>query len=161
MIEDYVPADHQNDKFYERFMKQCTRDLNNPSTTEEHVSFPFPIEALPSLPSTNKPKRSSMHNNDSRFSSPFASSRTPVLSPATPTETSTPHPSSSQNAQTAQLSPQENLSPIQKFIHNSATSMARCSVKWRSKEPKYSRSQPNYPDSQSALRTFPRQGYKL
>ena len=46
MIEKYAPPDHQNDNFYERFMEKCTRDLNNPSTTEEHVSFAFPIEPL-------------------------------------------------------------------------------------------------------------------
>ena len=89
MIEEYVPSNHQIDNFYERFMEQRTRDLNKPSTTEEHVSFPFPIEPLRSIPSISKPKRSSMQSNDSGINSPFAS-RTPVLSPAIPTETSTP-----------------------------------------------------------------------
>ena len=158
MIEEYVPSDHQNDNFYERFMEQRTRDLNNPSTTEEHDSFPFPIEPLRSISSTNQPKRSSMHSNDSGITSPLASSRTPVLSPTIPAETSTPHPSSSQRAQTAQLSLRENLSPIQQFIRNSATRMARNSGP---KEPKYNGSQPNYPDSLSVLRTITRQGYKL
>ena len=65
MVEEYVPPDHQNDDFYGRFMEQRTRDVNNPNTTEEHDSFPFPIEPLRSFPSTNKPKRSSMHCNDS------------------------------------------------------------------------------------------------
>ena len=102
-----------------------------------------------------------MHSNDSGITSPLASSRTPVLSPALPNDTSTPHPSSSQHAQTAQLSPRENLSPIQQFIRNSATRMARSSVNPRSKEPKQNRAQPNYPDSQSVLRTITRQGYKL
>ena len=64
MIEEYVPSDHQNDNFYERFMEQRTRDLNNPITTEEHDSFPFPIEPLRSIWSINKPKRSSTHSND-------------------------------------------------------------------------------------------------
>ena len=161
MIEKYEPSDYQNDNFYERFMEQRTRDLKNPSTTDEHDSFPFPIEPLRSISSTNKPKRSSMHSNSSGIASPFASSRTPVLSPAIPMETSTPHPSSSQHAQTAQLSPREHLSPIQQFIRNSATRMARSSVKSRSEEPKYNRSQPNYPDLQSVLRTRTRQVYKL
>ena len=102
-----------------------------------------------------------MHSNDSGITSPFDSSRTPVLSPALPTETSTPHPSSSQQAQTAQLSPREHLSPIQQIIRNSATHMAKNSVTSRPKEPKYNRLQPNYPDSQSLLRTLTRQGYKL
>ena len=135
MIEEYVPSDHQNDNFYERFMEQRTRGLTNPSITEEHGSFPFPIEPLRSISSTNQPKRSSMHSNDSGITSPLASSRTPVLSPTIPAATSTPHPSSSQQAQTAQLSPRENTSPIQQFIRNSATRMARNSVKFRPKKP--------------------------
>ena len=76
-------------------MEQRTRDLNNPNTTEEQHSFPFPLEPLRSILSPNKTKRSSMLSNDSGTTSPFASSRTPVLSPAIPTETSTLHPSSS------------------------------------------------------------------
>ena len=84
-----------------------------------------------------------------------------MLSPAISTETSTPHASSSQQAQTAQLSPRDHLSPIQQFIRNSATRMARKSVKSRPKDLKYNRLQPNYPDSQSVLRTITRQGYKL
>ena len=94
-------------------MEQRTRDLKNPSITEEHDSFQFPIEPLRSISSATKPKRSSMHSNDSGITSPLASSRTPVLSHANPTEISTPHPTSSQHAQTAQLSPREHLSPIQ------------------------------------------------
>ena len=54
MIEEYVPPDYRNDSFYERFMEQRTGDLNNPSTTEEHDSFPFPIEPLRSILSTHK-----------------------------------------------------------------------------------------------------------
>ena len=84
MIEEYVPSDHQNDNFYERFMEQRTRDLNNPNTAEEHDSFPIPIEPLRSISSTNKQQRSSMHSNDSGITSPLASSQTPVLSPAIP-----------------------------------------------------------------------------
>ena len=70
MVEEYVPSDHQHDNFYERFMEQRTRDLSNPSTTEEHDSFPFPKEPLRSIPSTSKPKRYSMHSNNSGTSSP-------------------------------------------------------------------------------------------
>ena len=161
MIEEFIPSDHQNDNFYERFMEQRTRDLNIPSRIEEHDSFPFPIEPLRSKSSTNKPRGSSLHSNDSEFTSPFASSRTLVLSPAIPAKTSTAHPFSSQHAQTAQLSPRENLSPIQQFIRNSATRMARSSAKPCSKEPKYTRAQPKCPDSQSVLRTITRQCYKL
>ena len=128
-------------------MEQATRDLNNPSTTEEHDFSPTPIEPLRSTSSTNKAKRSIMHSNDSEITSTNASSLTPALSPATPTETSTPHPSSSQQAQTDQLLPREHLSPIQQIIRNSATRMARNSVKSSSKETRYNRLQPNYPDS--------------
>ena len=101
-----------------------------------------------------------MLSNDSGITSPLASSRTPVLSPVIPVETSTLHPSCSQHAQTAQLSPREHLSPTQQFIRNSATPMARNSAKLRSKEPIYIRSQANYPDSQSVLRTITQQGFK-
>ena len=48
VIEEYLPSDHQNDNFYERFMEQRTRDLNNPSISEEHDSFRLPLEPLPS-----------------------------------------------------------------------------------------------------------------
>ena len=161
MIEEYVPSNYPNDNFYERLMEQRTRDLNNPSTIEEHDSFPFPIEPLRSISSTNRPKRSSRHSNDSGITSPLASSRTPVLSPAIPVGTSTPCPSSSQHAQSVQMPSREHLSPIQQFIRNSATRMARSSVNSRLKEPKYNRAQPNYPNSQSVLRTITRQGYKL
>ena len=161
MIEESVPSDHQDDDFYERFMEKRTRDFNTPSTTDEHDSFPFPIEPLRSISSTNQPKRSGMHSNDSGITSPLASSRTPVLSPTIPAETSTPQPSSSQAAQPPHLPPREPLSPIQQFIRNSATRMARNSMKTRPKELKYNRAQPDYPDSQSVLRTITRQGYKL
>ena len=90
MIEEYVPYDYQKNNFYERFMEQRTRDLNNPSKAEAHDSFSIQIKPLRSISSTNKPKRSSMHSNDSGITSPLASSRTPVLSPAVPTEKSTP-----------------------------------------------------------------------
>ena len=71
MIEEYVPSNHQNDNFYERFMEQRTGDLNIPTITEEHDSFPFPIEPLRSVSSTNKPKRSSIHSNDSGITFPL------------------------------------------------------------------------------------------
>ena len=102
-----------------------------------------------------------MHSNESGITSPLASSRTTVLSPTIPAETSTPQPSSSQAAQPPHLPPRESLRPIQQFICNSATRMARGSVKPPPKEPKYNRAQPDYPDSQSVLRTITRQGYKL
>ena len=51
MIEEYVPSDHQNDNFYERFMEQRNRDLNNPSTkTCPQISCPHYI----SCPQTSR-----------------------------------------------------------------------------------------------------------
>ena len=113
MIEEYVPSYHQNDNVYERFMEQPTRDLNNPSTTEDHDTFPFPIEPLRSVSSTKQPKRSSMHSNESGITSPLASSRTPVLPPTIPAETSTPHPSSFQHARAELLNCQPGKISIQ------------------------------------------------
>ena len=160
VIEEYVHSDHQNDNFYERFMEQRTRNLNNPSRTEENDSFPIPIEPLRSFPSTNKPKRSSMHSNDSGITSPLASCRTPVLSPAIPMETSTPiHLLSTYNLLSCR--PGNILAQFNNLFVNSANRMARNSVKSRPKELKYNRSQPDYPDSQSVLRTITRKGYKL
>ena len=155
MIEEYVPSNYSNDHFYERFMEQRTRDINNQSATEGHDSFPFPIEPLRSISSTNKPKGPSMHSNDSGITSPLASSRTLVLSPAIPVGTSTPCPSS-QHTQPVQMPSREHLSPIQQFVRNSATRMARSSANSRLKDSKYNRAQPNYPDSQSVLRTITR-----
>ena len=161
MVEEYVPPDYRNDSLYKEFMEQRTQDLNNPSTTEEHDSFPFPIEPLRSILSTNKPTRPSMHSSESGIFSPLASSRTPLLSPAVPIETSTPHPSSSHHDQPAQLSHREHLSPIQQFIRNKATRMVKNSVNSRTKGPKYNCLQPNNPDSKSVLMTITREGYKL
>ena len=115
-------------------MHQRVRGWNNSSTTEEHDSFPFPIEPLRSIP-PNTHKRLSTHSNDSGITSPLASSRTPVLSPAIPIETSTPHPSTSQHAQVAQPSPEGHFSPIQQFIRNSATRMSKIASNCAPKSP--------------------------
>ena len=136
MIEEFVPSDHQNDNFYERFMERRTRDLNIPHTTVEYASFRFPIEPLRSFPPINKPERFSTHSNDSGITSPLASSRTPMISPAIPMGTSAPHPSSPEAAKLPHLPPRKTLSPIQQILRNSATRMARNSVKSRPKEPK-------------------------
>ena len=138
---------------YERFKEQRARTSIEPCTTDEQYSFSFPREPSRSILSTNKPKQLSTQSNDSGFTSQLALSRTVVLSPAISIEKSTPHPSTSQHAQVAQLAPKGHFSPIQQFIRNSA--------KLRSKEPKYNRSQPAHPDSQSVLRTLIRQGYEL
>ena len=86
-------------------MEQRARTLNNPSTTYERDTFPFPIEPLRSISSTNKPKRLSMHSNDSEITSPLAFPGSHMLSPAVPVGTSTPHPSTSKHAQVAQTLP--------------------------------------------------------
>ena len=158
LIEEYVPSDHQNDNFYERFMEQRTRDLNNPSTAEEHDSSPFPIEPLRPISSTHQPKRSGMHSNDSGITCFFSH---PCAITCNSYGNINPHPSSSQAVQSLHLPPREPLSPIQQFIRNSAIRMGRNSAKSRPKDPKNNRSQPSYPDSQSVLRTITRQGYKL
>ena len=93
-----------------------------------------------------------MHKNDSGIISLPTFSRTPVLLPAIPIETSTPHLSTSQHAADAQPSPIGPFSPLQQLIRNSS--------KLRSKEPKYNRSQPDHPNLESVLRTRTRQGYK-
>ena len=129
MIEEYVLPDHQNDRFYERFSEQRTRDLNNLSTTEEHDPFPCPIEPLQSSSSKSQGKRLCTHSSDSGVNSPVVLSRLPALSPATPIEISTSHPFTSQPVHRAQQLPREPLSPIQQFNRNNA--------KLRSKEPKH------------------------
>ena len=103
--------------------------------------------------STNKPKQLSTHSNDSGITSPPASSRNHVMSSAISIQISTANPFTSQHAQVSQPPPKGHFSPIQQFIYNSA--------KLRSKEPKYNRSQPAHPDSQSVLGTLTRQRYKL
>ena len=152
-MEKYVPPDHQNDRFYERFTEQRARDLNNSSTTDEHDSLPFPIEPSQSTPSQNQRKLLDTHGSDSGVKSPLAFSPSPVLPPSNPIDTSTPLPSTSRPPQAAQLSPKGPFSPIQQFIRSTA--------KLCSKEPKYNRSQANQPDPQSVLRTRKRQAYKL
>ena len=117
------------------------------------LTLPFPKELLrPSL-SKDQQKRLDTQSSDSGKNSPIALSRTPVLSLATPIETSSVHPSTSQQVQGAQPSPKGRFGPIQQFIRNSA--------KLPSKNPKYNRTQPNHPDFQPVLTTRTRQVYKL
>ena len=120
MIEEYVPPDHQNDDFYERFMEQRARDLKNPSTTDEHDSFSFPVEPLQSTSSKDQSIDLIRTAAVPELTLCLLSFRSPTLSPATPVKTSTPRPSISQYARVAQLSPKGPFSPIQQFIRNSA-----------------------------------------
>ena len=146
MVEGYVPMDRRPDDFYERFMEQRIQKLNNPEQSDKEDSLPFPIEPLRTAPVTLPQKRVSNTSSDSGVNSPHA------LSPAMPVT-----PDSSQPCllpSTSRMNPSSGpLTPIQQFITNSR--------KLKNKEPKYNRSQPDYPDPQSVLRTRTRQGYKL
>ena len=112
----------------------------------EWKTLPFPIEPLRTAPVTLPQKRVINTSSDSGVNSPQ------VLSPAMPVT-----PDISQSYLIPSTSrihpPSEPLTPIQQFIKNSRKS--------KTKEPKYNRSQPDHPDSQSVLRTRIRQGYKL
>ena len=146
MIEEYVPTDRRHDDFYERFMEQRLQKINNPGQSSIEDSLPFPIEPLRTTPTTIPQKRVSNTSSDSEVNSPH------VLSPALPITPENPQhylmPSTSRTNP-----PSEPLTPIQQFINNSRNS--------KTKEPKYNRSQPDHPDSQSVLRTRTLQGYKL
>ena len=146
MIEEYVPMDRRPDDSYERFMEQRFQKLNSPGQSSMDDSLPFPIEPLRTAPVTLPQKQVRNTSSDSGVNSPQ------FLSPAMPV---TPDIlQSSLIPSTSRMhSPSEPLTPIQQFIKNS----------WKSntKEPKYNRSQPDHPDSQSVLRTRTRQGYKL
>ena len=156
MIEKGVPPNHQNNNFYERFMEQSARDLNNPSTTEKHDSLPFPIEPLGSILSINKPKRYSMHSNDSEITSPFASSRTlcyhlHFLRKHRPPIHVLRSKHKLLNCRPGNTSVQSNNLCVTVPPAWPETAL-NCALK---------RLQPNYTDSQSVLRTITRQGYTL
>ena len=146
MIEEYVPMDRRHDDFYERFMEKRFQKINSPGQSNMEDSLPFPIEPLRTAPVTLPQNRVSNTSSDSGVNSPQ------VLSPAMPVT-----PDNSQSypiPSTSRMSPSSGpLTPIQQFINNSRNS--------KTKEPKYNRSQPDRPDSQSVLRSRTRQGYKL
>ena len=146
MIEEYVPMGRSHDDFYERFMEQRLQKINNPEHSGMKDYLPFPIEPLRAAPVTLPQKWVSNTSSDSGVNSPH------VLSPAMPTtsENSQPYLLPSTSRTNPNSGP---LTPIQQFIKNRQKSTA--------KEPKYSRSQPDHPDSQSVLRTRTRQGYEL
>ena len=146
MIEEYVPVNRRHDDFYERFMEQRLQKINNPRQSSTEDSLPLPIEPLRAAPVTLPQKRVSNTSSDSGVNSPH------VLSPAMPItpENSQLHFKTSTSRTIPSSGP---LTPIQKFIHNSR--------KPKNKEPKYNRSQPDYLDPQSVLRSCTRQGYKL
>ena len=143
MIEEYVPMDRRHDDFYERFMEQRFQKINSPGQSSTEDSLPFPIEPLRTAPATLPQKRVSNTSSDSGVNSPQ------VLSPAMPVILDNSHsyliPSTSRTNP-----PGGPLTPIQQFVNKSRNS--------KTKEPKYNRSQPDHPDSQSVLRTRTRQG---
>ena len=138
--------DRRHDDFYERFMEQRFQKINNPEQSGTEDSLPFPIEPLRTTPVTIPQKRVSNTSSDSGVNSPQ------VLSPAMPAtpDTSQSYPMPSTSRMPPSSGP---LTPIQQFINNSRNS--------KTKQPKYNRSQPDHPDSQSVLRSRTRQGYKL
>ena len=146
MIEEHVPMDRRPDDLYERFMEQRIQKINNPEQSGMEDSLPFPIEPLRTAPVPLPQKRVSNISSDSGVNPPHA------LSPATPItpDNFQPHfiPSTSR-----MNPPSKPLTAIQQFIKNSRKSKA--------KEPKYNRSQPDHPNSQSVLRTRTGQGFKL
>ena len=146
MIEEYVPMDRRPDYFYKRFMEQRFQKINSPGQSSMEDSLPFPIEPLRTAPVTLPQKRVSNTSSD------FGVNSHQVLSPAMPVTTDISQ--SSLIPTTFRMhSPREPLTPIPQFFKNSR--------KAKTKEPKYNRSQPDHPDSQSVLRTRTRQGYKL
>ena len=147
MIEEYVAMEQRPDDFYERFMEERFQKINHPSQSGMEDSIPFPIEPLRTAPVSVPQKRVSNTSSDSGVNSPHV-----FFSPAMPVT-----PDNSQSyliPSTSRMNPLTGpLTPIQQFIKNSRKS--------KNKEPKYNRSQPDHPDSQSVLRTRTRQGYKL
>ena len=146
MIEEYVTMDRRHDDFCEIFLEQRFQNINNPRQANTEDSLSFSIEPLRAAPVTLPKKRVSNTSSDSGVNS------SQVLSPAMPIT-----PDNSQSypiPSTSRINPpSEPLTPIQQFINTSRNS--------KTKEPKYNRSQPDHPDSQSVLRTRTRQGYKL
>ena len=146
MIEEYVSMDRRHDDFYEIFMERWIQKLNNPEQSGMEHFLTFPIEPLRTAPITFPQKRNSNTSSDSGVKSPH------VLSPSmlkTP-ENLQPYlvPSTSRT-----IPPSDRLTPIQQFTDNNPKSKA--------KEPKFNRSEPDYPDPQSVLRTRTRQDYRL
>ena len=154
MIEEYIPSDTHRDDFYERFMERRVQQLNDPKETVTDDSIPFPIVPLSSAPAVLPTKRISNTSDDSSVNSP------PSFSPTVPPQpinvslrTPINNPSTSQII-TAPIPPRQPLTPIQRLIRHNTR-------KHQNIEPKYNRSQPDHPDSETVLRTRTCQGYKL
>ena len=131
MIEDYMPMDRRPDDFYERFMEQRIQKINNPEQSSMEDSLPFPIELLRTAPVPLPQKRVSNTSSDSGVNYPH------VLSPAMPINPDKSQPQLIPS--TSRMNPPSRpLIPIQQFI--------KINRKSKAKEPKYNRSQPDYPN---------------
>ena len=126
--------DRRHDDFYERFMEQQIQMIKNPEQYGMENFLPFPFEPLRTAPVALPQKRVSNTSCYSGVNSPHVLS---AAMPMTPNNFQ-PHLLPS----TSRLSPpSRQLTPIQQFI--------KISRKSKTKEPKYNRSQPDHPDSQS------------
>ena len=143
---------------YERFMERRIQKLNDPDPIVRSDSIPFPIVPLSSSTKDVTTKRISNTSVDSGVNSPPTLSHSQLsANVAASQRTPPPIPSTSRPMPTSHFSARP-LTPIQQFINNSRPFRNRDAGH---KEPKYNRSQPDHPDTQSVLRTRTRQGYKL
>ena len=119
-------------------MEQRIQKLNNFEQSGMEGCLPFPIEPLRTAPVTLPGKR--VNNN---------SSPSGVNSPHVPSPAMLKIPDKSQPSlvpTTLPMNPPSGpLTPLQQFNNNS--------LKSKTKEPNYNRSQPDHPDPQSVLRT--------
>ena len=146
VIEEYVPMVRRLEDFYEKFMEQRNKKLNNFEQPSMEDCLPLPIEPLRTAPVTLPRKRVSNTSSDSAVNSLH------VLSPAMPITVVNSQPNLKPSPSRMNL-PSRPLTPIEQFIQSSRKSSK--------KEPKYNTSQPNHHDPQSVLQTRTRQGYKL
>ena len=129
-----------------KFMEQRIQKLNKFELPGMEDSLPFPIEPLRTAPVKRPQKRASITSSDSGVTFPHA------LSAAMPITPKISHPY--QVPPTSRTHPPTGpLTPIQQFINSSRKS--------KNKELKYNRSQLDYPDPQSVLRTRTPRYFKL
>ena len=127
-------------------MIQRILKLNNSKQPSMEDYLQFPIEPLRTSPVTPPQKRVSKTSSDSGVNSPY------LLSPAMPITPDMSHPYLVLS--TSRMNPPSGpLTRIQQCLNDSRKS--------KTKEPKYTRSQPDHPGPQSVLRTRSGQGYKL
>ena len=65
MIEKYVPMDKRHDDFYEKFLVQRIREINNPGQSNMEEPFPFSIAPQRTAAVTLPPKPISNTSSDS------------------------------------------------------------------------------------------------